>query len=71
MSKFTERQKVEEELRRTCRLLAALTRAQDRFVLDAETRAPFEKLLNTVLSLTESEYGFIGEVLFTQEGAPT
>jgi hypothetical protein len=38
--------------------------------LDAEPRVLFDRLLTDLLLLTESEYGFIGEVLLDDNGDP-
>ncbi len=51
-----------DNLDRTTRLLEAIRRAQSEFILDSGTRDSFRVLLDALLSLTESEYGFIGEV---------
>jgi PAS domain S-box-containing protein len=48
----------------------AITRAQSEFIGNADRSSAFEALLEDLLALTESEYGFIGEVLRTPEGAP-
>ena len=51
-------------------LLTAISQAQSEFILNGETRVLFDRLLQRLLDLTQSEYGFIGEVLYTSEGAP-
>jgi PAS domain S-box-containing protein len=43
---------------------------QSQFILDVEPRVLFDRLLTDLLSLTESEYGFIGEVLWSDNGDP-
>ena len=43
-------------------ILACITRAQRDFILDGDARQVFARLLDDVLKLTQSEYGFIGEV---------
>src|SRR3712207_2801470 len=52
------------------RMLQALTEAQQEFIQGTEARPLFEKLLTVLLELTRSEYGFIGEVLRDEKGAP-
>ncbi|WP_348944032.1 response regulator [Chitinibacter sp. FCG-7] len=52
------------------KILAAITRAQAGFVDEQNRYAAFESLLSDLLELTESEYGFIGEVLFRPDGQP-
>jgi PAS domain S-box-containing protein len=52
------------------RLLLAISGAQQEFIGEQDTRELFERLLETMLELTASEYGFIGEILHTPEGEP-
>jgi PAS domain S-box-containing protein len=51
-------------------MLHALTLVHTELVSHGDPRALFEQLLTLVLELTRSEYGFIGEVFHTPEGAP-
>jgi PAS domain S-box-containing protein len=51
-------------------LLSAITHAQSLFIADADNRSVFEQLLQDLLSLTDSEYGFIAEVLYQNDGTP-
>ena len=48
-------------------LLTAITRAQSQFVLSHNARTVFDGLLDALLRLTDSAYGFIGEVLHTAD----
>lgn len=52
------------------RLLDAITAAQAQTLQDIDAPTIFEGLLEVLLELTESEYGFIAEVLWTEKGAP-
>src|SRR5689334_14410761 len=52
-------------------LLQALTAAQLEFIGGSDAHILFDKLLGVLLELTESEYGFIGEVLRDEQGAPS
>ena len=45
-----------------------ITRAQSEFILKDNRQEAFDSLLNDILKLTESEYGFIGEVLKNKAG---
>ncbi|MGB4361069.1 MAG: ATP-binding protein [Rhodoferax sp.] len=47
-----------------------IARVQSQFIREADRRKAFEGLLTDILALTESEYGFVGEVLRTPEGTP-
>ena len=51
-------------------LLSAITRAQSQFVQSPDARVVFDGMLEALLALTESEYGFIGEVLNDEDGSP-
>ena len=51
-------------------LLDAMTRAQSQLVERSRTPAIFNGLLSSLLELTDSEYGFIGEALFDESGNP-
>lgn len=51
-------------------LLQALTEAQLEFIRGSDAQHLFDKLLAVLLELTESEYGFIGEVFRDARGAP-
>ncbi|MHC5016736.1 MAG: sigma 54-interacting transcriptional regulator [Planctomycetota bacterium] len=52
------------------RLLLAISHAQEEFIGEQDTRELFSRLLESMLDLTASEYGFIGEILHTPEGQP-
>jgi PAS domain S-box-containing protein len=51
-------------------MMQAITKAHTDFVDLAEPKNLFEGLLQLLLSITDSEYGFIGEILHTPEGQP-
>ncbi|MFC1555726.1 PAS domain S-box protein [candidate division KSB1 bacterium] len=52
------------------KLLQALNTAQLYYFKDFSLREIFDYLLKTLLDFTESEYGFIGEVLYTEQMQP-
>ncbi|MDY7225472.1 ATP-binding protein [Hyalangium rubrum] len=58
------------QLEASVRLLRALTEAQLEFIQGSNARKLFDRLLEVLLDLTSSEYGFIGEVLYTDMGVP-
>jgi PAS domain S-box-containing protein len=60
----------EQALRASNLLLKALTEAQTEFIQGHEPYLLFDKLLSVLLTLTSSEYGFIGEVLHNPDGSP-
>jgi signal transduction histidine kinase len=65
-----ERSVLEERLEASRRLMDALTRVHVELVTGGNHRALFEQLLSLMLDETQSEYGFIGEILRSPEGAP-
>lgn len=54
----------------TIAMLNTVAEVQSRFILNADTRELFDSLLGYLLELTDSAYGFIGEVLQTPDGDP-
>ncbi len=66
----SDRKSMEEAVRRKNDLLQALQEAQMLFITNTEPRALFGNLLEKLLVLTDSELGFICEILFTQDGQP-
>lgn len=67
---ITERRQLEEQQRNTNELLASISYAQSRFIAYSKPKLVFLELLKKLLQLTQSEYGFIGETLYSQEGKP-
>ena len=65
---LTERERAKEALQKSNNLLKAITRAQSQFISDVDPNILFDELLHNILSLTRSEYGFIGEILYTAGG---
>ncbi|MEM9121098.1 MAG: PAS domain S-box protein [Cyanobacteria bacterium P01_F01_bin.56] len=64
---ITDRKEAELSLQRTNALLAAINTAQTQFITDADPQLFFDHVLKTLLALTDSEYGFIGEILLTAD----
>ncbi len=58
----------QDNLSRSHQLLDAISQAQQQFINESDIKAVFESLLKNILILTESEYGFIGEVLHKENG---
>jgi len=52
------------------RLLKAITTALLRYISETDPQILFHGLLDTLLELTCSEYGFIGEVYYTDDNTP-
>ena len=64
------RRRAERGLRESNDMLATLSRVQSQFIVDGNPRDSFNELLTEVLRLTESAYGFIGEVFVDENGQP-
>jgi len=63
-------QPVEDRTSSSEQLLRAISCIQALFIDEAEPKALFQVLLQELLTLTASEYGFIGEVAWTAERQP-
>jgi diguanylate cyclase (GGDEF)-like protein/PAS domain S-box-containing protein len=66
----TAQSKGQEKASIESQLLMAITRAQSQFVLSRDARTVFDGMLEALLTLTGSEYGFIGEVFYEDDGSP-
>jgi len=64
----TSRIQSELEASQTNRLLDTIRQAQSQFITAGNRLTIFEGLLTGLLELSDSEYGFIGEVLFRDDG---
>lgn len=51
-------------------LLSAITETQSQFISNASPDSLFDGVLSIVLDLTQSEYGFIGEIMHEADGTP-
>ncbi|MBL8776715.1 MAG: response regulator [Acidimicrobiales bacterium] len=58
------------ELADSTKLLRALSEVQSSFLLSGDPVTAFDQVLVTVLEVTGSEYGFIGEIRHDDDGAP-
>jgi PAS domain S-box-containing protein len=65
-----KRQQAEETLHHTNDLLHSITQIQSEFIVDADPQVSFDRLLQTLLTLTHSEYGFIGECRYSATAPP-
>ncbi|ODA44412.1 sensory box histidine kinase/response regulator [Thermodesulfovibrio sp. N1] len=70
MLDITEQKRAEEMMIRQQKLLMAITRAQQNFIANMDISSTFKNMLTDILAITDSEYGFIGEVLLTPNGQP-
>ncbi|MDJ0658522.1 MAG: PAS domain S-box protein [Crocosphaera sp.] len=67
---ITQEKKAEIQLKKSHQLLQAISLAQSQFIADALPTVLFNDLLENLLNLTESEYGFIGEIFYSDRGEP-
>jgi hypothetical protein len=58
----------ENKLKNNALPLNSINEIQKTFIAQSDTNQAFENLLNSLLTLTKSEYGFIGEVLYKENG---
>ena len=70
MGAVIEWQQAGQEIRRSHQILEAISRMQGQLLNQLPARQVFDNLLHELLQLTDSVYGFVGEVLRTPGGAP-
>ena len=66
----TEARLATQQLERQHRMLEAVRQAQAVFIEAEDKRKAFDGLLQAFLAVTGSSYGFVGEVLYDEDGAP-
>ena len=64
---ITIRKNTQETLKDTLRILHSINKIQQDFIAHENPKENFEDLLAEILQITESEYGFIGEILYDRE----
>ncbi|MEW6982812.1 PAS domain S-box protein [Colwelliaceae bacterium 6471] len=65
-----ERNRQKQEVASARQVAEIIARSQLYFIQEEKRSKAFDNLLNDILKLTESEYGFIGEVLYDTDGSP-
>jgi PAS domain S-box-containing protein len=68
---ITARKNAEKQIAERNTLLSAISHAQSQFITAANRLTIFEGLLSSLLELSDSQYGFIGEVHFRADGSAT
>ena len=66
----TEARQAAQELEHQHRMLDAVRQAQAAYIEADDKRQAFEGLLQAFLTVTDSAYGFVGEVLYDPQGRP-
>jgi PAS domain S-box-containing protein len=64
---ITEQVQSQQLLQQNNQLLQGITQSQSQFITAQNRHDIYENLLSVLLELTNSEYGFIGEVLFRED----
>ncbi len=67
---ISDRKQIEQLFLERNRMLHAVSEAQSDFIMDADPHPTFDRLLTHLLDITDSEYGFIGEVFRDDNDAP-
>lgn len=70
MVDISDRKRAEAELKFSTDLLAAVSRLQQLFIQSQDRQQTFDRMLQDLLALTSSAYGFIGEILDDDNGLP-
>lgn len=69
-SELSMRKQAEDMIRKNNDMLEAISQTQSRFITGIDSRTFFDSLLGDLLTLTKSEYGFIGEIFYRDTGEP-
>ncbi|MDH5559704.1 MAG: PAS domain S-box protein [Deltaproteobacteria bacterium] len=64
------RKMIEENFKQQHNLLESISSAESMFIVDTNKYAVYEKLMNSLFKLTESKFGFIGELQYDDQGEP-
>lgn len=67
---IAERKRIEKNLQIFNDLLNSIRHAQSQYIMETNQSALFSELLGNILSLTQSQFGFIGEILYTPDQKP-
>lgn len=67
---ITERKITEVMLRKNRNILDAISVSQSLYIMESEPQVLFDNLLDNLLQFTNSEYGFIGMVMYDSNGKP-
>ncbi len=69
-SDTAELERAKEALRKDRLLLESIHHAQSQFILAEDPLGVFGEFLKSLLTLTNSEYGFIDEMFYYEDGRP-
>jgi PAS domain S-box-containing protein len=66
---ISDRKYLELSLKKTSGLLESIHEIQNLFIIGADVREIFQKILDKVVAVTNSEYGFMSELLTDEQGS--
>ncbi|MGY6528903.1 MAG: PAS domain-containing protein [Cyanobacterium sp.] len=69
VANINERKQAQIQLAKKNKLLSTISKAESQFITAENRLIIFEQLLSDLLELTDSEYGFISEVCFKDDGS--
>lgn len=67
---LTDRNTAQQHIQRSDRLFRAISTASQQYIREGNVDETFAIVLNEVLDITDSEYGFVSEVLYDPSGDP-
>lgn len=67
---ISEQKKAEKALNESHALLELITKIQEKYIMAVAADDLFDQMLSNILDLTESEYGFIGEIFYRNNQEP-
>ena len=67
---LTDRTIAQQHIQRSDRLFRAISTASQQYIREGNVDETFDIVLNEVLDITDSEYGFVSEVLYDPSGDP-
>ena len=67
---LTDRNIAQQHIQRSDRLFRAISTASQQYIREGNVDETFAIVLNEVLDITDSEYGFVSEVLYDPSGDP-
>ncbi|MCB1180245.1 MAG: response regulator, partial [Leptospiraceae bacterium] len=67
---INEKKLASENLEDEIKLSRTIAKTQSLFISETDSSKAFDSLLNDILKLTDSEYGFIGEILYKEGDIP-
>jgi PAS domain S-box-containing protein len=67
---ITRRKQIEKALQESHDIIDAVSTVQSLYINDSHPQILFDNLMNSILTLTKSKFGFIGEVLYKNKNEP-